>query len=154
MPPDAEIREVTWSDVDDRWEGLITDCFHPAYAGLAETMAGVRTVRDKLKQMVRYRYAEQIRLWALEEEDDLLGLMVGRVVDGTFIILDLAVSEEARRRGIGSKLFEQVVKQTGCTRVIAEIRDDNRGSLALALANGFRVTMTVHLVEWQAPAGG
>jgi len=72
---------------------------------------------------------------------EVLGYLIARVVADEAEILNLAVTPDARRRGIGSALLHAGLDH--CTRhhvtaVFLEVRESNRQARALYGAHGFR----------------
>ena len=68
------------------------------------------------------------------------GYLIGRAVAGEGEILNLAVSPEERRHGLGSQLLEAgltALNQAGARRVWLEVREGNIAAQALYLKRGF-----------------
>jgi ribosomal-protein-alanine N-acetyltransferase len=69
------------------------------------------------------------------------GYLIGREVEGSGEILNLAVAPELRRRGVGGALLEEGLdgfRRRGATEVFLEVRESNTSAQALYLARGFR----------------
>jgi ribosomal-protein-alanine N-acetyltransferase len=74
--------------------------------------------------------------------EGLLGYVVALVVGPEAEIADLAVSPEARRRGIGRALLERVVAEleiAAATAVYLEVRESNHAARTLYETSGFDV---------------
>lgn len=68
-------------------------------------------------------------------------LLVFRSSSSVARIYTIAVAARDRRRGVGAALLaaaERASRRRGCDRVRAEVRSDNRASLALFERNGYR----------------
>jgi ribosomal-protein-alanine N-acetyltransferase len=69
------------------------------------------------------------------------GYLIGREVAGTGEVLNLAVSPEFRRRGIGGALLEAgltTLRRRKVDEVFLEVRESNISAQALYLGYGFR----------------
>lgn len=79
--------------------------------------------------------------WVAHEDDDIIvGHLIGRIVVDEGEILTLAVEPTRRRRGIAQQLLSQVLERmsaAGVGRLWLEVRDSNEAAQALYLANGF-----------------
>ncbi len=68
------------------------------------------------------------------------GFLTGRAVAGEAELLTLAVSPQARRRGLGRRLVERFVYQArlrGATRAFLEVSAENAAAIALYDSAGF-----------------
>lgn len=75
-------------------------------------------------------------------ESRVLGLLLARSVAGELEILDVAVAEDVRRRGIGRSLLTSLLagaQEEGVTRVLLEVRASNRAAQSLYADHGFVV---------------
>ena len=75
-----------------------------------------------------------------EDGGEVLGFLVARDVAGELELENIAVAANARRRGIGRKLVEELVKvavQRGIRTVHLEVRSQNRAARALYERMGF-----------------
>jgi [ribosomal protein S18]-alanine N-acetyltransferase len=74
------------------------------------------------------------------EDDRVCGFIVGREVAGEWEIENVAVSGDARRRGLGSRLlgeFLDRVRARGGTEVYLEVRESNQAARKLYEKWGF-----------------
>ena len=72
-------------------------------------------------------------------ESRVLGLLLARSVAGELEILDVAVAEDVRRRGIGRSLLTSLLaraQEEGVTRVLLEVRASNRAAQSLYADHG------------------
>ena len=72
---------------------------------------------------------------------EIVGFILGRMIGSEAEILNLAVKNAFRRRGVGSALVKAVLArcESGrCTRAFLEVREANRGGIAFYLGLGFR----------------
>jgi [ribosomal protein S18]-alanine N-acetyltransferase len=75
---------------------------------------------------------------AAEQEGRLAGILIGRVAANEFEILNLAVWEECRRRGIATRLVEYA-RIKGVRQTYLEVRASNEGGIAFYKGMGFQV---------------
>ncbi len=82
----------------------------------------------------------------LVAEDPITGQIFGYVVAWVVVdeaeIANLAVSDDARRAGIGARLLDQAIdaaKQRNCRVVFLEVRESNTAAKALYASRGFEV---------------
>jgi [ribosomal protein S18]-alanine N-acetyltransferase len=76
-----------------------------------------------------------------ERKRGAAGYLIGREVEGSGEILNLAVTPEERRRGVGGALLEEglaAFRRRGAHEVFLEVRESNTSAQALYLARGFR----------------
>lgn len=74
-------------------------------------------------------------------EDRIAGYAVARAVAGEGEILNVAVSPDERRRGLGRALVVRVLEEArarGASEVHLEVRSGNRAAIALYRSLGFR----------------
>lgn len=75
-----------------------------------------------------------------ERAGEVVGYLIGRAVAGEGEILNLAVSPDQRRNGLGSRILEAgltALGRAGATRVWLEVRESNRAAQELYLKRGF-----------------
>jgi ribosomal-protein-alanine N-acetyltransferase len=83
------------------------------------------------------------RLSLVAEEGFIQGFLVARQVGPEWEIENIAVSEEAQRRGVGFRLladFLDLVRQQGAESVFLEVRESNAAARALYVKAGFTET--------------
>lgn len=76
-----------------------------------------------------------------EDDDAVLGYLIGHEAGGAAEILNLAVAPEARRRGIARRLIEAGLARLvarGAEEVFLEVRESNLAARSLYAAYGFR----------------
>jgi ribosomal-protein-alanine N-acetyltransferase len=76
-----------------------------------------------------------------ETRRGMAGYLIGREVAGTGEVLNLAVSPEFRRRGIGGALLEAglaALRRRKVDEVFLEVRESNIEAQALYVGHGFR----------------
>jgi ribosomal-protein-alanine N-acetyltransferase len=69
-----------------------------------------------------------------EQQNEILGYLIARVVAEEAEILNLAVVPERRRTGLGADLLEAgltALQESGATRVWLEVRESNAAAQAL-----------------------
>lgn len=70
----------------------------------------------------------------IEEDEQVVGFIVGRAAAGEWEIENIAVTGSARRRGLGSRLlgeFLTLVRERGGRRVFLEVRESNHAARQL-----------------------
>jgi ribosomal-protein-alanine N-acetyltransferase len=80
--------------------------------------------------------------WVAEEEGQIIGFLVGRRVVSDLEILNLAVAENARRRGVGAALLNEALKWARAfqaTHAILEVRESNLAGLRFYERHTFKV---------------
>lgn len=86
--------------------------------------------------------ASQGIAWAAELNGRVAGILVGRVAADEFEILNLAVGEGCRRRGVASQLVNAALegsRAAGARQAYLEVRASNEGGIAFYSRMGFRV---------------
>jgi ribosomal-protein-alanine N-acetyltransferase len=94
-------------------------------------------------ERMRFLVAEERREGDVAETGDgsLLGYVIALVLAEEAEVADLAVSSEARRRGIGGLLLDRVtdeLAQRGVRSVYLEVRESNSAARALYESRAFR----------------
>lgn len=76
-----------------------------------------------------------------ERGDEIKGYLVARAVAGEGEILNLAVTPESRRKGLGARLLEagiDALAAAGAREIFLEVREQNVAALQLYQRRGFR----------------
>ena len=79
-------------------------------------------------------------LLVAEEGDTVSGLVAFRMIEDEAEILNLAVDSRQRRRGIGSRLMEEMIeacKAAGVKKIFLEVRESNIGARNFYSRMGF-----------------
>lgn len=82
-----------------------------------------------------------LALVAEDDDGDVVGHLIGRVVVDEAEILTVAVSQGARRRGVGRALLDEAMRRMaakGARTIWLEVRPSNAAALALYGVLGFR----------------
>src|SRR4029077_20300374 len=85
-------------------------------------------------------YQKNFSLRVAEEGGVVCGVVVFRIVADEAEILNLAVDSAQRRRGMGSRLIEDVITATnaaGVKKIFLEVRDSNQGARNFYARAGF-----------------
>ena len=93
-------------------------------------------------------------VFAAEENGELLGYAVCRVEDGIVWVEQLYTREAARRRGVGTLLFEkaeELARSMGESTVYNYIHPNNDGVIAFLRSRGYTV---LNLIEVRKPYEG
>lgn len=79
---------------------------------------------------------------AVDEQNGVVGFLMGRRYPDAWHVLDLAVEPHWRRRGIGGRLLDDFLAaaQVAGADVVLEVRRSNFAALALYRSRGFIVT--------------
>jgi [ribosomal protein S18]-alanine N-acetyltransferase len=80
--------------------------------------------------------------WAAELDGQVVGFLIGRPAGDEFEILNLAVGEKFRRRGIATKLIQTVTetaRAAGVAQIFLEVRASNLPGIALYTHLAFHV---------------
>jgi ribosomal-protein-alanine acetyltransferase len=78
--------------------------------------------------------------WVAEQEDQISGFLIGRAVADEFEILNMAVRQVHRRRGIASQLVKVAVewsRSSGARSAHLEVRASNTAAISLYARHGF-----------------
>jgi ribosomal-protein-alanine N-acetyltransferase len=78
--------------------------------------------------------------WIAEHEGRVIGFLMGRAAADEFEILNLAVTQACRRRGVATGLLQTMAawaRTAGTKRAYLEVRASNEGALALYMHHGF-----------------
>ena len=81
--------------------------------------------------------------WVAEQEGNIVGFIVARRVSSDMEILNFAVHDKVRRRGIGSALFNEAIdwgKSFGAEDALLEVRASNTEAIEFYERRDFRVT--------------
>jgi ribosomal protein S18 acetylase RimI-like enzyme len=101
--------------------------------------------------MEKYPYYPQMWLWVAFLGTELVGLIAGTVDEDTYVMWDLFVAPDFQRRGVGRALVKTSIRESGCSKVHAEVRDNNIASQALLSSLGFAKKYSASVYELQLP---
>ena len=94
---------------------------------------------EKIRERITSYQSSDIHIYACVENNVYLGLIVYRLCDRTATILDIAVCENTRKRGIDTFLIDGLLRESNASQVLAETDDD---AIGFYQKYGFRVTNT------------
>lgn len=80
--------------------------------------------------------------WVAELDESVAGILIGRVAADEFEVLNLAVAEALRRRGVATQLVKVALEGAriaGARQTYLDVRASNKGGIALYERLGFRV---------------
>ncbi len=142
-------RSAGWDELEGKWQDLARAAFHEHYIGMGEAYAGVKTVEEKIENMKRY--IEGLPAWAAWDGERLAGFLMGRIDGERLVLFDLFVAPADHRKGIGRRLVELAVQESGARVVTAEVNRQNTASQALFKALNFRCEMTTDWLVLRLP---
>ena len=102
-------------------------------------LAGIPEAVQWLPQDVQASQANSV-FRVVEEEGQLSGLIIFRIMAGEAEILNLAVESRRRRQGMASRLIEDMIvasKAAGVKRIFLEVRDSNEAARSFYARMGF-----------------
>lgn len=79
--------------------------------------------------------------WIAHDDGEVVGIAGGMIVERDVQVLDVAVAEDHRRKGIARKLLSHVsydAQMLGCTTASLEVESGNEGAIALYKGLGFK----------------
>jgi ribosomal-protein-alanine N-acetyltransferase len=107
-----------------------------AYSILEESPEASIWSRESLQESVSQGVA-----WAAELDGRVAGILIGRVAADEFDILNLAVGQACRRRGVARQLVSvalEYARTAGALQAYLEVRASNEGGIAFYTRMGFR----------------
>ncbi len=72
------------------------------------------------------------------EDEIVLGYLEIRLVDGVVDIMNLFVSEDARRKGIATSLMNEMIEKENFNRIMLEVNENNNPAIRLYTKLGFK----------------
>ena len=106
-----------------------------AHSILVESPEAAVWSRASLSESVANDFA-----WVMDVHGAVSGILIGRVAADEFEILNLAVGNGCRRRGVATKLVRTALEHArtaGARRAYLEVRASNEGGIALYMRLGF-----------------
>ena len=85
------------------------------------------TYKNYTAQMENYLHDSSTKVFVYEDRGGKIGIMVLKLSEAAAEIIGIAVSDNARRKGIGKQLIQQVMKSENLESVKAETDDDSIG---------------------------
>ena len=72
------------------------------------------------------------------DNEIVLGYLEIRLVDGVIDIMNLFVSEDARRKGIATSLMNEMIQMEKFNRIMLEVNENNNPAIRLYTKLGFK----------------
>lgn len=72
------------------------------------------------------------------QDEIVLGYLEIRLVDGVVDIMNLFVSEDARRQGIATALMNEMIEKEDFNRIMLEVNENNNEAIRLYTKLGFK----------------
>lgn len=85
------------------------------------------TCEDYRTQMEGFLQASSVKVFVYEDRGKKTGLMVLKISEDAAEIIGIAVSDNARRKGIGTQLIQRVMESEDLKSVKAQTDDDSIG---------------------------
>ena len=85
------------------------------------------TCEDYRTQMEGFLQASSVKVFVCEDRGKKTGLMVLKISEDAAEIIGIAVSDNARRKGIGTQLIQRVMESEDLKSVKAQTDDDSIG---------------------------
>lgn len=142
-------RRATWAELEDKWQDLVREAYHPDYNGMGESYHAVTTASQVIENMKAY--IADIPVWGAWEGDILVGMLIGRIAGERLVLYDLFVSNQFRRQGIGRQLVELAIRESGARTICAEVNQENSASQALFRSLNFQRKLTSDWLELHIP---
>ncbi len=123
--PDLALRPLTTADME-RWYGLQAHIDDPYE---------LTALRDELS-------LRQSRTLGFVEKGQLLGALLAWLVVDELQIMQVIVTPDARRRGVGKAMVQQVLRRAraaGAITATLEVRASNQAAIGLYEGHGFAV---------------
>ena len=79
--------------------------------------------------------------WIAEQDGQVVGFLIGRAAADEFEILNLAVAQSYRRRGVATRLLEAMadwLRSAETRRAYLEVRASNEAAISLYTRHGFK----------------
>jgi len=115
--------------------------------GDADAILSIQAESPEVAQWSKRAYErlvqEKMIGWTAEANGSISGFVAARQVAGDAEILNFAVRSDARRRGIGARLLNEVLawaKNARAEKIYLEVRESNQAARAFYERHGFRET--------------
>jgi len=109
-----------------------------------ETVLAIQSVSPEIAQWTAADYERiargEMAGWVAEGEAGIVGFLVARALTGETEILNFAVRQDARHRGVGTALLTKALdwsRSVGADRVFLEVRASNEPAIQFYESHGF-----------------
>ena len=85
------------------------------------------TYEEYKAQMEDYLHDSSVKVFVCENRGKRIGMMVLKLTEATAEIIGIAVSDNARRKGIGKQLIQRVMETEHLERIKAQTDEDSIG---------------------------
>ncbi len=133
-------RRAGLDELEEKWQSLVQQAYHPAYNGMGESYSGITTAEEKIENMKHYTAG--IPIWTAWEMDHLAGILTGKISGDRLVLYDLFIAPVFQRQGIGRKLLQMAIEESGVREVTAEVNRENAASQALFKSLSFECKLT------------
>jgi [ribosomal protein S18]-alanine N-acetyltransferase len=82
-----------------------------------------------------------------EHDDRVVGFMIYQLSKARIHVLNFAVADDYRRRGVGSQMIAKLIAKLSCqrrSRIALEVRETNLAAQLFFRQNGFRAVSVLH----------
>ena len=121
-------------------------CSRPIEEADVELILAIQAACPEIAQWTRWDYVRVARGemagWVAEEQESVVGFIVARQIAKEIEILNFAVSQVMRARGVGSMLLQETLawaKTFEATQAILEVRASNAAALRFYDRHNFEV---------------
>lgn len=130
------MRRTSWDEVEGRWQNLVRENYHADYNGMGELYHGIATAEEKIEDMKPYVIG--LPVWGAWSGEQLVGIIMGKIDGERLVIYDFFVSTAFRRQGIGRRLLQTAILESGARVIAAEVNRDNAASQELFRSFSFQ----------------
>ncbi len=133
-------RRSSWDELEGKWQDLVRENYHPFYNGMGENYTGVSTAEEKIENMKPFLVG--LPVWGAWIGERLVGVIMGKITGDRLVIFDMFVSANHRRQGIGRRLVETAIQESGAQTVAAEVNRENIASQEMFRSLSFKRQFT------------
>lgn len=123
------VRRTDWDEVEGHWQALVRENYHADYNGMGELYHGIATAEEKIEDMKPYVIG--LPVWGAWSGERLVGIVMGKIDGERLVIYDFFVSTAFRRQGVGRRLAQIAIHESGARVIAAEVNRENTASQEL-----------------------
>jgi ribosomal protein S18 acetylase RimI-like enzyme len=138
-------RRTDWDEIEGKWQALVLENYHAAYNGMGEYYNNITTAEAKIENMKPYVIG--LPVWSAWSGTRMVGVLMAKISGERMVIFDMFVSQDFRRQGVGRKLVQMAIEESGARLIAAEVNHDNSASQELFKALAFQRRRTSDWLE-------